>query len=417
MSIAFNGSTSKLQLNSGSLSISYPFTIFCWMKPNSATTSYMVAGVGQDGVSDNALFIFADGGGDTKVKAFARDNGSSAASSTTAQSTAWQPAMAVFTSSTSRTIYYASGAAVTDTAPIAPAFSSVNRITVGCRNNDTLHFNGEIEQFALWSAALTQANFDSLAAGALPNTVASGSLYDYWALLTSAATHTGTNGRVLTATSTTTGGTSPPVSGGDTTAPALTSPTGTGGLGVCSGTVSTNEGNGTLFAVAVASSTPLSIAAIEAGTGALRTVSQPVTTTGTQTIPSGAITGGAGTRFWQMFQRDTAGNNSAVVVSAGFEVTAAATSMTIALKQSDGTTAAASITGIHWKVLNTPTLGAATAILAGGTAESTDASGNLVLDITGLGLTPGDVRYVVAGKSNGTPGADFDGWQGPATAA
>jgi hypothetical protein len=210
--------------------------------------------------------------------------------------------------------------------------------------------------------------------------------------------------------------------GGDTTPPTLSSPTGTGGLGVCSGSVSTNEGNGTLFAVATASATQPSIAQIKAGqdhTGAaaLRAVSQSVTATGTQTIASGAITGGAGTRFWHFVHTDAASNDSARVSSAGFSVTAAATSITIALKQSDGTTAAASVTAIHWKLLNTATLGAATSILAGGTAESTDASGNLVLDITGLGLSPGDVRYVVAGKSNGTPGADFDGWQGPATAA
>ena len=91
--------------------------------------------------------------------------------------------------------------------------------------------------------------------------------------------------------------------------------------------------------------------------------------------------------------------------------------MTIALKQSDGTTAAASITGIQYAILNASTLATATAILAAGTGESTDASGNLVLDITGLGLTPGQVRYVIAGKSNGTVGADFDGWHGPAVAA
>jgi hypothetical protein len=96
---------------------------------------------------------------------------------------------------------------------------------------------------------------------------------------------------------------------------------------------------------------------------------------------------------------------------------AAATSMTIALKQSDGTTAAASITGIEYAILNAATLAAATAILDTGTGESTDGSGNLVLDITGLGLVGGNVRYVLAGKSNGTVGADFDGWQGPATAA
>lgn len=110
---------------------------------------------------------------------------------------------------------------------------------------------------------------------------------------------------------------------------------------------------------------------------------------------------------------DTADSNSfSIVISP-----AAATSMTIALKQSDGTTAAASVTGIEYAILNAATLGAATAILDTGTGESTDGSGNLVLDITGLGLVDGNVRYVLAGKSNGTVGADFDGWQGPATAA
>jgi hypothetical protein len=110
---------------------------------------------------------------------------------------------------------------------------------------------------------------------------------------------------------------------------------------------------------------------------------------------------------------DTADSNSfSIAISP-----AAATSMTVALKQSDGTTAAASITGIEYAILNASTLGAATAILDTGTGESTDGSGNLVLDITGLGLVDGNVRYVLAGKSNGTVGADFDGWQGPATAA
>jgi hypothetical protein len=110
---------------------------------------------------------------------------------------------------------------------------------------------------------------------------------------------------------------------------------------------------------------------------------------------------------------NTANSNSFSIVIAP----PAATAMTIALKQSDGTTPAASITGIEYAILNAATVAAATAVLDTGTGESTDGSGNLVLDLTGLGLTVGQVRYVVAGKSNGTAGANFDGWHGPATAA
>jgi hypothetical protein len=116
------------------------------------------------------------------------------------------------------------------------------------------------------------------------------------------------------------------VTSGDTTAPTLTSATGTGGAGVCSGTVSTNEGNGTLYAVATDSATQPSVAQIKAGqdhtgTAALRAVSQSVTATGTQTIASGAISGGAGTRYWHFLHTDAAANDSNRISSAGFSVT------------------------------------------------------------------------------------------------
>lgn len=116
------------------------------------------------------------------------------------------------------------------------------------------------------------------------------------------------------------------LTGSDTTPPTLTSATGTGGNNVCSGTVSTDEGNGTLYAVATASATQPSIAQIKAGqdhTGAaaLRAVSQSVTTTGTQTISSGAISGGAGTRYWHFLHTDAAANDSNRLSSSGFSVT------------------------------------------------------------------------------------------------
>jgi hypothetical protein len=116
--------------------------------------------------------------------------------------------------------------------------------------------------------------------------------------------------------------------GGDTTPPTLTSPTGAGGTLVCSGTVTTDEGNGTLYAVATSSATAPTAVQVEAGqdhTGAaaLRVVNQPVSATGVQTVPSGAVS--AGTRYLHYMHRDAAGNRSAVVSSAAFTVGAAPT--------------------------------------------------------------------------------------------
>jgi hypothetical protein len=116
--------------------------------------------------------------------------------------------------------------------------------------------------------------------------------------------------------------------GGDTTPPTLSSPSGTGGLAVCSGSVSTNEGNGTLYAVATASATAPSASQVKAGqdhtgAGALRVVSQAVSGTGTQTVASGAISGGAGTRYLHFMHEDGAANQSTVSSSSGFTITAA----------------------------------------------------------------------------------------------
>jgi hypothetical protein len=80
--------------------------------------------------------------------------------------------------------------------------------------DETLWYSGLAAHYAIWTGgtALGQTEFDALAAGAVPSSVSSGTLWDYWALATSASTHTGTNGRVLTSYGgVSTGASDPPV--------------------------------------------------------------------------------------------------------------------------------------------------------------------------------------------------------------
>lgn len=112
--------------------------------------------------------------------------------------------------------------------------------------------------------------------------------------------------------------------GGDTTAPTLTSPSGAGGALTCSGSVTTDEGNGTLYAVVTASDTAPSKAQVKAGqdhTGAaaLRTHSQAISSSGSKSVPGGSVT--AGTRYFHFMHEDAAANQSAVVTSSSFSVT------------------------------------------------------------------------------------------------
>lgn len=306
------------------------------------------------------------------------------------------------------------------------------------------------------------------------------------------------------------------ITAGDTAAPTLTSPTGTGGTLACSGSVSTDEANGTLYAVVTASATAPTAAQVKlgqdhTGAAALRVVSQAVTATGAQTLASGSVT--AGTRYWHCMHEDAATNQSAVVSSASFVVSsgsaavsfsgtvpaqsgtvgtastalalasyfsgtftpftysvfsgalpggltlntstgqisgtpttagsfsavvratdtatntantgtiswtvlaAMATTATVTLT-TDGTTPAASLTGLkwaYWDVL-TPDL-MTTAPLVKGSAETTDASGVLTVTITGTTKRVGEVGYLLVTNSDGTTtqGAALRAFAAPVT--
>lgn len=217
MSISFNGTNSQLTLASGISGLSYPISILVWVKPTSTTVNQMVGGFGNFGGNEE-LVLYASGADDGKMRAQQVGGSGAAAVSTSSLSTSWTPALAVFTSATSRTIYYGAGAAVTNTTDISPAnLSNINRVGLGNRTrNDTFWFAGDLAEFAVWSGgtALGQTQFDALAAGAVPNTVSSGTLWDYWELRTDASTQTGVNGRVLTKTNTSQGADHPIGGGG-----------------------------------------------------------------------------------------------------------------------------------------------------------------------------------------------------------
>ena len=104
--------------------------------------------------------------------------------------------------------------------------------------------------------------------------------------------------------------------GGDTTAPTLTSPTASAtGSTTASGSVSTNEANGTLYYLASANATEL-VATVKAGS------SQAVTANGAQSVSFTGLT--ASTPYYPHYlHRDAAGNDSAVATGAQFTTSAA----------------------------------------------------------------------------------------------
>ena len=102
----------------------------------------------------------------------------------------------------------------------------------------------------------------------------------------------------------------------DNTAPVLSSPTGTQtGANTASGTVSTNEGNGTLFRLASTNATE-SVATIKAAA-----LTQAVAATGVQNVTFSGLTQNT-TYFAHYVHTDAATNDSAAVSSASFTTAA-----------------------------------------------------------------------------------------------
>lgn len=104
----------------------------------------------------------------------------------------------------------------------------------------------------------------------------------------------------------------------DVTAPTLSSPAdAANGSTAMTGSVSTDEANGTLYWYISISATPPSGADLKAGTGAVAAGSQTVTATGTQNISDNGLT--AETQYYTHFlHRDAAGNDSAIASADGF---------------------------------------------------------------------------------------------------
>lgn len=112
----------------------------------------------------------------------------------------------------------------------------------------------------------------------------------------------------------------------DTTAPTLTSAAGTATIEGATGSVSTDEGNGTLYAVVTTSATAPSVAQIQAGQDHTGTAAafavgggsgQTVSGTGTQNVSATGLD--ADTEYYWHFQhQDAAANDSTVVTSSSF---------------------------------------------------------------------------------------------------
>lgn len=188
----------------------------------------------------------------------------------------------------------------------------------------------------------------------------------------------------------------------DASGPTLTSPTGTAtGQTTASGTVETDEGNGTLYYLATTNSTE-SAATVKGGS------SQAVTATGSQSVSVTGLTAGTG-YYLHYVHRDAAGNDSTVASSSLFTTDAAPVVVKgVRIQLHDGTTEQASLTGltVAWFDDDDPATFGAPVLQSA--AETTDASGWLEVDLDGYtALDVGDPGFLIVYKAGATAPDDI----------
>jgi len=264
-------------------------------------------------------------------------------------------------------------------------------------------FIGDIAYIAIWDRVLTLAQ--------LQNAQNNGPLEEPTGLVLLWANQDDLSTSELTATarSTYVAGATPPNTtlGGtvDTTAPVLTSPIGTP-TGAATATLSftTDEGNGTMYAVVTTSATPPSVAQVKAGqnnggTAAVYAANQAISTTGATTFSATGLTA-ATTYYAYAVHADAAANDSLVSATASF-ITSAATVKGARVTLHNGSTPRASLTGIRAMWWNADLPSGAPAYET--TAETTDASGVLELDLAAhTSLAVGAFGFLLLYKLDGT---------------
>jgi hypothetical protein len=221
---------------------------------------------------------------------------------------------------------FVNGVGTGSPSPIRPATFSVETPTTLLLGTDAGgSIYGEIAHYAFFEGELSDAQMLELATKT-PDSITGASPKVYYPLLSDTLNH-GSGGATYDLTlisgatlSSTNDATIPVSSSPDTAAPTLTSPSATAtGATTASGSVTTNEANGTLYYLASANATETDVT-VKAGS------SQAVTQSATpQSVSFTGLT--AATPYYPHYlHRDAAGNDSAVASGAQFTTAAANTS-------------------------------------------------------------------------------------------
>lgn len=173
MARSFNG-TSQYLISSSAPSLSLPVTMACWFYANTLTANGVLFSMGVAS-GDARLQVNANGATDgDPLQAVAYNAAGSyaiAKSSASYSTGVWQHCIAVFASTTSRTIYLNGGSSATNSTDIDSTPGSFNQTLIGARDSSSglgAFLDGRVAEIGVWATDLDADERAALAAGVSP---------------------------------------------------------------------------------------------------------------------------------------------------------------------------------------------------------------------------------------------------------
>jgi hypothetical protein len=181
MAYEFNGTSQFLTTAVQSPVTAPPLTICCWFNSdnNGGVNGGIPVYIGDPSTFNRYLLAIYNSKIEAQVCNALNQNAPALSTSSFSTGT-WTHAGAVYTSTSSRSVYFNGVNEATNTTSIVP--SSITRIQIGRQqfNNATFSFlDGRIAEVGIWDAALTAAEIASLAKGMTPDKVRPQSLVFY----------------------------------------------------------------------------------------------------------------------------------------------------------------------------------------------------------------------------------------------
>ena len=197
----FNGSTDRLDVTIGSLSM--PFTMAAWANFDSVSANNHIISIA---AGSDATYFGLRGLDTANIGALSFDGsgGIQAISTTSTSAATWHHTVGVYVSTTERSVFLDGGGKKTETTLDTPTTPTEVAIGVSADSTPIYFMSGSVAHAAIWNVELTDAEIATLATGVSPLLVRPASLVGYWPLHGNSSPEIdviGGNGLTLTGTS------------------------------------------------------------------------------------------------------------------------------------------------------------------------------------------------------------------------